>query len=618
MDTLRRSSAWRFGAWSRVGVALVMGLALVAAGCGTDNTAANTTDPHWVTRSSPNNKVAVVFVHGLFGDTDGTWTNPGGQSFFKLLEAAPGIGKQLDIFVFGFTSNALRRGSLDIREAANMLEQSLQYNGVWDYPTVVFVGHSMGGLIIMREMVDNPAHRDKVPLMVFYAVPQEGSQIAAIAQHVVRNPAVKQMLMADQNDFLKLLSDAWGRVPNQDKPTIICAYETAPLHGAMIVPWSSATRFCDGVPAAIEGTDHSTIVKPDRPSHPSMVVLVNALAKYVFGRPNSPILSTPDFVPEGDHWTYELTDPDGRNSARLVNQGDRKLVYTIARVSDPRLMVLPEDTPKDIPANHTGNLQLVLLHGTLKPEYRFTLSVPPLEDHVVVVRVKDVEAVQAKHDAVTRDLTTQVANYLSSPENVAQLTRMTEEQQYAKIAEVAGDSLAKSAPDLPSAARWVVAADVLSSFGLLAPANQALMNAKRASPRIAVTPGAQLVAGVISAKSGQPSVLQNISSVPSPGVNGRPVYADASHVQMTVSVDVKPGQLDASDLHAWSDLSAKLQKVPALKAYGYNLEGDVAWAKGDATAATQAYESASAIRPLPVTQKKIEAVKLSKSRMVHH
>jgi predicted negative regulator of RcsB-dependent stress response len=89
-------------------------------------------------------------------------------------------------------------------------------------------------------------------------------------------------------------------------------------------------------------------------------------------------------------------------------------------------------------------------------------------------------------------------------------------------------------------------------------------------------------------------------------------------VQLTVSVDVKPSQLDASDLHAWSDLSAKLQKVPALQAYGYNLEGDVAWAKGDTTAATQAYESASAIRPSPVTQKKIEAVKLSKSRKVHH
>src|SRR5690348_347892 len=601
MDTLQRLSARRFTAWFCLGVALVMGLASIVAGCGSDNTAANTTDPHWVKRSSPNNKVAVVFVHGLFGDTDGTWTNPNGQSFFKLLEAAPDIGKQLDIFAFGFTSNALKSGSLDIREAANMLEQSLQYNGVWDYPTVVFVGHSMGGLIIMREMVDNPAHREKVPLMVFYAVPQEGSQITAIAQHVVRNPAVRQMLVADQNDFLKLLNDDWGRVPDQDKPTIICAYETAPLDGVKIVPWSSATRFCHGVPVAIEGTDHSTIVKPDRPTHPSVVVLVNALNQYVFGKPNSPLLSTPDFTLEGDHWTYELTDPDGRNFARLVNDGDRKLDYTIKAISDPKLMVLPDDTPKDIPAKHADQLQLVLLHGTLKPEYRFTLSAPPLDDRVVVVRVNNLAAVQARQDAVTRDLTVQIASYLS-PDNVAQLKGMTEEQQYAKIAEVAGDSIAKSAPDLPAAARWVVTADTLSSLGLLAPANRALLNARQASPRIAATASAQLVASVISAKSGKSSVLQNVPGTPS----------DDAHRQMIASAHVVPGQLDASDLHAWSDLSAKLQEVPSLKAYGYAMQGDVAWVKGDTQTASRAYQTASAIQSSPVTRKKIEAMKVAK------
>ncbi|HEY3519805.1 MAG TPA: hypothetical protein VGK80_02055 [Rhodanobacteraceae bacterium] len=616
MDTLRRvwgrAHARSLSVRSFLVLILVIALAVIAAGCGSDNTAANTTDPHWVAQASPNNKVAVVFVHGLFGDTDGTWTNANGQSFFKLLKGAPGVGNQLDIFAFGFTSNAFKSGSLDIREAANMLEQSLQYNGVWDYPTVVFVAHSMGGLIVMREMVDNPSHREKVPLMVFYAVPQEGSEITAIAQHVVRNPAVRQMLMADQNDFLKLLNDEWGRVPDEDKPTIVCAYETAPLDGVKIVPWSSATRFCRGVPTAIEGTDHSTIVKPDRPTHMSVVVLINALRQYVFGKPNSPLLATPDFMAQGDHWTYELTDPNGRNFARLVNDGDRKLDYTIAGISDPHLMVLPEDTPKDIPAKHADKLTLAIIGGKVQPEYRFTLSVPPLDDRVVMVHVRDVAAVQAKQDAVTRGLTAQVTDYLSSSDNVALLKSMTEERQYAKIAEVAGDSIAKSAPDLPAAARWVVTADALSSLGLLAPANRALLNAKQVSPRIAAAPSAQLVADVISAQSGKPSVLQNGPSIPLPDGHGHAIDAEVQRVEVSTSFDVKPGQLDAGDVHAWSDLSTKLQKVPALEAYGYAMQGDVAWAKGDTDAAKQAYVSASAIRPTPVTQKKIEAVKLVK------
>lgn len=622
MDTLQRLSAWLGAHRTRTRLLLGITLILVAAvlvGCGGgggDNTTANTTDSHWVQQTKPPSKVAVVFVHGIFGDTDATWTNANGQSFFKLIKSAPDIGDQLDIFAFGFTSNKFKGGSLDIREAANMLEQTLQYNGVWNYQTVVFVAHSMGGLIVMREMIDNPAHREKVPLLMFYAVPQEGAQITAIAQHVVNNNAIKQMLMADQNDFLKLLSDGWGRIPDQDKPTIICAYETAPLDGVTIVPWSSATRFCKDTPVAIQSTNHLTIVKPDRANHPSVMVLVNALKKYVFGTPSQPLLSTPDFVPESDYWTYELTDPNGKNDVRLINNGTRKLNYSIEL--GPKLMVIPyDDKPIEIPAGHRDYLKLALMRGTLQSEYRFTLSVPPLADRVVVVRVKDAAAVQAKIDAVTRDLTIQVTNYLSSPQNVARLKQLTPEQQFAEVADVAGASISKSAPDLPDAARWVLAADALSSLGMLAPANTALLNAKQASPRIASAPSAQMVASIISAKSGEPNVLQGTSTVPSLGVQGQVVYADVQHAQITVSPEIKSGEFEVSDLHARSDLSVKMQSVPSLKAYGYNMKGDVLWAQGHATAAEKAYQNASAIQSMPVTEKKIEAVKMTELKQGH-
>jgi pimeloyl-ACP methyl ester carboxylesterase len=621
MDTLRRLSAWvawrRPALWFSFCTALVICIAALVSSCGSDNTAANTTDPHWVQQANPPSKVAVVFVHGLFGDTDGSWTNANGKSFFTLLKSAPGMGRQVDIFAFGFTSNKLKDGSLDIREAANMLEQSLQYNGVWNYQTVVFVAHSMGGLIAMREMIDNPSHRDKVPLMVFYATPQEGSQITAIAQHVVNNPAVKQMLMADQNGFLQLLSDEWGRVPDQDKPTIICAYETAPLAGVMIVPWSSATRFCKDVPTAIGGTDHLTIVKPDRLAHPSVVVLVNALNKYVFGSSVQPLLSTPDFQSEGDHWTYELTDPNGQNEARLINDGARKLNYTIAQISDPHLMVLPDDTPKDIPAQHSDKLKLVLMRGQLQKEYHFTLSVPPLVDRLIVVRIKDVEAVQAKQDALARAVTAQVAHYLSSSGNIAGLTRLPREQQFAKIAEVAGESVSRSAPELPSAEKWVVTADALESLGLLAPASTALQNAQQASPHIANKPGAQMVADAISAKSGLPSVLRDMNLELPEGKPGQIVNASVSYRRVTISSVSRPEGMGVDELHAWSNLSSKMQAVPSLKAYGLSMKGDVLWAQGDVPAATDAYQKASNIQPTPWTDKKLEAVKTDEGRQGH-
>lgn len=614
MSTRRRPSAWMLAlrTIARWGLVLPACLALLLAGCGSDNTAANTTDPHWVKQANPPSKVAVVFVHGIFGDTDGTWTNANGQTFFQLLRSAPVIGNQVDVFAFGFTSNALKGGSLDIREAANMLEQSLQYNGVWNYPKVIFVAHSMGGLIVMREMIDNPARRDKVPLMMFYATPQEGSQITAIAKYVVNNPAVKQMLVADQNDFIKTLNDDWGRIPDEDKPVINCAYETAPYTGVMIVPWSSATRFCKDVPTAIEGTDHLTIVKPDRLTHPSVVVLVNALNKYVFGMPDQPMLTTPDFQQEGDHWAYELTDPNGRNQARLINNSGHKLNYTVEQISDPILMVLPDDTPKDIPARHSDDLKLVLMRGQLKKEYRFTLSVPPLDDRLIVVRIKDVDAVQAKQDDVVRDVTAQVSDYLSSSENVTALTKLPKDQQFARIADVAGQSISKAAPDLPAAAKWVVTADALASLGMLSPANTALQNAAQASPRIAAAPSARMVAGVIAAKSGKPDVFEATGSAVAHDDNTKgPVYADVQHMVVEITKVDKPAAIESGDLHARADLSAKLQTVPSLKAYGYSMKGDLLWAQGDTAAAKEAYQDATKIQSTPITEKKLQAVKVS-------
>jgi len=42
----------------------------------------NTVDPDWVFEPQRGKRPVVVFVHGIFGDTMGTWTNPNGATFF--------------------------------------------------------------------------------------------------------------------------------------------------------------------------------------------------------------------------------------------------------------------------------------------------------------------------------------------------------------------------------------------------------------------------------------------------------------------------------------------------------------------------------------------------------
>jgi hypothetical protein len=236
-------------------------------------------DPRWVVQSTPRSEHVIVFVHGLFGDAVGTWTNKSGKTFFDYLKETD-AGRRFDIFAFGYASNMVASGSLDVREASNKLQESLKFTHALDYPSITFVAHSMGGLVVLH-LISNPDLAAKVRLVVLYATPQEGAQIAEIADKFSNNPALAEMYRtgAKSNAYLQQLSDDWRGL--QKRPTVICGYETKPSFGVMIVSNTGATRFCDSRPAAIDDADHLTIVKPDRPMHPSLVLLANSLDQYV-------------------------------------------------------------------------------------------------------------------------------------------------------------------------------------------------------------------------------------------------------------------------------------------------------------------------------------------------
>ena len=297
---------------------------VVLAGCGkttSDPASAKPPEdpnPHWVIQQKPPAQVALVYIHGILGDMTETWTSAGGKTFFDLLNENPVTAGKADAFLYGYPSYALKPGSYDIREAANRLHDRLTFSKVLDYPAIVFVAHSMGGLVVLRELLTHREILAKVPVVVFYATPQEGSQITLLAQTLSPNTALAQMNPADNNDLLKTLSDEWNTVPAEQRPHVRCAYEKKPTKGVMIVPWSSATRFCEGTPAAIE-SDHIDIVKPSLPTDDAIVVLVNALNSYVLDHSLQAKLETPDFTPEGENLVFVLNGQLGKQPARLVN-----------------------------------------------------------------------------------------------------------------------------------------------------------------------------------------------------------------------------------------------------------------------------------------------------------
>lgn len=590
----------------------ILALCACAAGCDrgpapqpiSDDSAsaqANSKDPHWVyPPGSPPAPVAVVFIHGLFGDTDGTWTDAGsGHSFFEYAKQAPGIGEKIDVFAFGFTSKIIGGGSLDVREASNKLYDQLRFHGLMRYDTIVFVAHSMGGLVAMRTVLDNPELSEKTPLMLLYASPQEGSQITEIGKRLIANNAIRQMTPADANDYLKQLSDDWVRLKMRGRgPFVECAYETKKTFGVMIVPWSSATRFCDSVAPGIGDADHLSIVKPDRPQHDSVVRFVVAMQEHVLPRLQTSSWETPNFTDEDQHWIYSLGKVTDYNPAKLRNTSRIPQRYEIAAIADPGLLILPAletGKPRELPPGQTETLNFVVL-GDLRPEYRFDLKLSSLPARTVLVRIPDMTVAQAQRDAQQASFAQKVLNYISAPQQVERFKILSEEQTRAEIAGFAKSTFAERIPGLPEGGQWLLASDALTRINFIDSAAAALGKAKIELPAAAEQPSFKHLNQVITLRAGE-----RPESKPQP-------VGDLSTMRVQ-AVPANPRQQAV-----YLDLAEQAQDIGALKREGLELKGDVLKARGDDSAAAVAYRNASAIRPSPVLDRKLNEVSVEKDR----
>lgn len=228
----------------------------------------------------PSSKSLILLVHGVFGDAVGTWKLEGQPSLPEYVNLRSEFAGRFDVFAFGYTSSALKPGSFNVAEAANALRSDWDAYELGRYQRVVIVAHSMGGLVALEALSTFRFMREKVPMVVTFATPYDGVQIANIGNKLLANPALNDMISRDRsNGFITSLGNRWKELKEHEKPvpTVKCAYEKVPIPGlGLIVPPSSGTALCDGVADAI-AEDHMGIVKPDSGIHGSVKVLVNAL-----------------------------------------------------------------------------------------------------------------------------------------------------------------------------------------------------------------------------------------------------------------------------------------------------------------------------------------------------
>lgn len=214
-------------------------------------------------------KKLIVFVHGILGDPESSWTNQEGVSWPDLIKNDE---RFLDFTVatYRYDTPFLHRSS-NIEEIAERLLLQLEDRSIFEkFNEVYFIAHSMGGLVVKRVLINlNRPHQIQklrtVKAVLYISTPAQGANLAETGSWLSANPQLRDMQPANLNSFLQTLENQWQNLIRDRGtppfPQSFCAYETKPNHGVVTVNRIYATTYCDQSPLPVD-EDHSNIVKP--------------------------------------------------------------------------------------------------------------------------------------------------------------------------------------------------------------------------------------------------------------------------------------------------------------------------------------------------------------------
>jgi pimeloyl-ACP methyl ester carboxylesterase len=217
------------------------------------------------------NKKLIVFVHGVMGDMDNSWTNTESNTSWPVLIRDDPSFSEFDVFVYGYGSPTLGNASTIEQISVRFLQQLKDFGFFTNYEDVDFIAHSMGGIVTKRmvEMLNTPAENailQRIRTVILLSVPSNGATLAAVASWLSQNPQFKGMSPTSAADFLQAVEGDWAtllraRNISAPYPRTYSAYETVPTGPTPVVPQLYTSELSDSPVVAFD-YNHMEIVKP--------------------------------------------------------------------------------------------------------------------------------------------------------------------------------------------------------------------------------------------------------------------------------------------------------------------------------------------------------------------
>lgn len=244
-------------------------------------------------QEDPARRIAVVFVHGGAGSAHGTWKNAEADQNWPEMIAGDDAFRGASIFVYNYASPWFRK-ALSVPQLGVDMRTVLSDRGVLEHQALVFVAHSMGGLVVKEFLLQFREYVDRTKFVFFFGVPSKGTELTRVARYLTDNPQSRDVGSVEIGSFLERQLLDW-RTLHGGRPRfpVYCAYETlpAPVYGAIVVDISSAIEGCFEPPEAVVA-DHRQMVKP-RSRDTTAYVMLRDKYRREFARPDRVELGGP-------------------------------------------------------------------------------------------------------------------------------------------------------------------------------------------------------------------------------------------------------------------------------------------------------------------------------------
>ncbi|KAK7981273.1 Type I Iterative PKS [Apiospora arundinis] len=276
-------------------------------------------------------KAHIVFVHGLGGGSEHTWSKNGVLWPRDLLpKQAP--FQETSVHIFGYDSNFKKSSTLNIHDFSKSLLNSLLNNPDVNVSNsrlplfslnlymadrqlkhpVILIGHSMGGLVMKQTYIlakQMPAYSDvakRITAIIFVATPHTGSELAPILERIFRMTSGLKPYLEDLSRNSNAVQTINTLFPTHSSDLMLHSfYETEALsigglRDVMIVPKVDAVLNYAHEKSGLLYGDHRSVCKFDASTDHNFIAIWQAIASCLpngtqqpqgLGTPTSPISS---------------------------------------------------------------------------------------------------------------------------------------------------------------------------------------------------------------------------------------------------------------------------------------------------------------------------------------